>query len=79
MKEQILATTSYSLREAGEKIGLSYWPMYRAVIEGRLKPIAGLRATRISDAELQRFLTTTRNRLPKKFVRRMRSEKAVAE
>ena len=75
MDEQISATATYSLREAGKLARLSYWPFYRAAIEGRLNIIAGFREMRVSGAELQRFLNKTSIRPQKKRTRKAKVAK----
>jgi hypothetical protein len=54
---------AHSLAEVAEIVGVHKSSIYRALYRGDLKPMAGLGRARISDVELDRFLSATKTDL----------------
>jgi hypothetical protein len=50
---------AFSLKEAAEMCGRSYYTFYRAVCRGDIRVLSGFGRTMISDEELNRFLSKT--------------------
>lgn len=65
MPTENIEKLTFSLRETGERLGVSYDLVYAAVRAGKLNVIAGLREMRVSVMEIQRFVETTTVREPK--------------
>jgi excisionase family DNA binding protein len=51
---------AFTVEEVAQKFGVHPASIYRTIREGKLKPLAAFRRTLISDQELDRFLSTTK-------------------
>jgi len=56
----------WSLKEAGERCGVSYITLYRAACRGDLKIIKGFGRMMVSESELSRFVANMTEYLPRK-------------
>jgi Helix-turn-helix domain len=57
---------AWTLRDAAERCGVSYWSLYRAACRGDLKVIKGFGRMMVSEAELSRFLSNATEYLPRR-------------
>ena len=51
---------AFTVQEVAQKLGVHSASVYRAVYEGKLKPLAAFGRKLISDRELERFLAETK-------------------
>jgi hypothetical protein len=56
----------WSLKEAGERCGVSYLTLYRSACRGDLKIIKGFGRMMVSESELSRFVANMTEYLPRK-------------